>query len=131
MRVLDKNGEEVTNPNLEKGYVKLDRHFVKHHEAILAVEAVAEQGHLEVETVYPNGGQDMKWVVDVPAIEAVEAKDAWDEYEDIYRYIEYTPEELEAIEAEQNKPTVEDRVTAIELKFSEMEKAYAEGVASA
>ncbi|WP_407450075.1 hypothetical protein [Fibrobacter sp.] len=126
MRIFDVNNVEIESPDLEKGYLKEDSLFVMHHEA---TEAVDEEGHWEVIAEYPEtGGQDVEWFVDVPA---VVAKEAWDEYEDIYRYIEYTEEELAEIEAEKNKPTIEDRVTAIESQILAMEEAYSEGVASA
>lgn len=91
MRILDENGIERQRDDLDfdLGYLKPDKVFVRHHEAIPAVE---EQKH-KVVTKYPKtGGVDIRWIVDVPAQEAVEA---WDEYEDILRYVLYTPEELE------------------------------------
>lgn len=102
MRILDENGIEIRNPDYEKGYLKEDNIFIEHHEAI---EAVEEQGHWETIAEYPNGGKDIEWIVDV---EGVEEKEAWDEYEDIYRYVLYTPEELAKIEEERNKPTIEE-----------------------
>ena len=102
MRTFDENNQELQNPDLEKGYLKEDSLFIMHHDA---VEAVEEQGHWEVEREYPNGGKDVRWIIDV---EGVEAAEAWDEYEDIYRYILYTPEELAEIEEARNRPTVEE-----------------------
>lgn len=57
--------------------LKQDKLFIKHHEA---TEKVEEQYHYEVIRVYDNGGKDVKKVIDVPK---VEAKEAYDEYEDI------------------------------------------------
>ena len=54
---------------------------------------VKEKYHYETIAEYPNGGKDVKKVVDV---EAVEAKEAWDEEIPIQKYILYTAEELEA-----------------------------------
>ena len=88
MRTLDAAGAELETPDLEKGYLTEERRFVAHHEA---VEAIAEEGHWETIAQYRNGGKDVDWVVDVPGVEAAEA---WDEYEDIYRYSEYTEAEL-------------------------------------
>jgi hypothetical protein len=88
MRILDAAGVEIQTPDLGKGRLVEERIFVAHHEAI---EAVAEEGHWEVIIQYRNGGKDVEWVVDVTGVEAAEA---WDEYEDIYRYIEYTEAEL-------------------------------------
>jgi hypothetical protein len=63
--------------------------LVAHHEA---VEACAEEGHYEVIAEYSNGGKDIEWVVDVPA---VEAKEAYDEYETILRYTPFTEKDLD------------------------------------
>lgn len=111
MRILDENNLEIENPNLELGYLKDEKLFIQHHEA---VEAVKEQGHEEVVRVYPNGGKDTIWVIDV---EKVEASEAWDEYEDIMRYVLYTAEELAQIRAEQEeayKASPEYRVAELE-----------------
>lgn len=90
MRILDQNDKEIQPEDVDYRLGKLsdDKIFIKHHEA---VEAVKEKGHLETVQEYPNGGRDVEWIVDV---EGVEAKDAWDEYENIKRYIKFTEEEL-------------------------------------
>lgn len=88
MRILDENNMEIENPDFSKGYLKTDSLFVCHHEAI---EAVEEVGHFETIKEYPNGGKDVDWIVDTPA---VEAQDAWDEYEDIQRFVPFTEKEL-------------------------------------
>lgn len=90
MKIIDKNGTEITNPDLDLGYLVNDTETV-HHDA---VEAVEEQSHYETIAEYPNGGKDVKKIVDV---EAVPAKDAWDEEVQIQRYVLYTEEELKAI----------------------------------
>lgn len=111
MRVLDVNGNEILNPDYSLGYVVEEKILIKHHDA---VEAVEEIGHHEVIAEYPNGGKDVRWVVDVEAVKAVEA---WDEYEDIMRYIEYTEEELaerKAAEEEAYKNSSEYRIAELE-----------------
>lgn len=97
MRIFDENGIEIESPNLEKGYLKNDRLLIQHHEA---VEAVEEVGHWETVAEYPNGGKDVEWIVDTPGVEAAEA---WDEYEEILRYIPYTETELKLQEYERNR----------------------------
>lgn len=107
MRILDINGNEILNPDYSLGYVVEEKLFIAHHDA---VEAVKEVGHYEVIAEYPEtGGKDVEWVVDIAAVEAAEA---WDEYEDILRYIPYTEEELAQIEAERNKPSQLDIIEA-------------------
>lgn len=114
MRILDVNGNEVQNPDLDLGYLTNDRIFIAHHEAI---EAVKEVYHYETEREYPNGGRDVKKVVDVPA---VEAKEAWDEYEDIQRYKLYTSEEYAERHKYDSIPTTETRVSVLESTVSEL-----------
>lgn len=108
MRILDAENRELTSPDMALGRLAEEKILVAHHDA---VEAVAEAGHWETVAEYPNGGKDVAWVVDVPG---VEARDAWDEYEDIFRYVSYTEEELAQIEAEKNKPTAEQRIAELE-----------------
>lgn len=88
MRILNELNIEIENPDLNLGKLVEEKFLVAHHEAI---EAVEEQSHYEVIATYPNGGKDVQKVIDV---EAIEAKEAWDEYEDILRYIPYTETEL-------------------------------------
>lgn len=118
MKILDMNNNEVTTPDLSNGYLKQESIFVQHHEAVEAVEEVyhyeygaAVGGVFVSGAKYQSGGQDREKVIDCPGQPAVEA---WDEYEEIQRYIEYTQEELDAIEAEKNKPTAEQRIAELE-----------------
>ena len=95
MKVYNQDKTEIlAEYDLEKGYLKEDKLFIKRHKAVKAVE---EQGHYETVKEYPNGGKDVEWVVDVPG---VEAKEAYDEYEDIQVYIPYNEKELERMAAE-------------------------------
>ncbi len=110
MRILDLDGMELESPDLSLGYLTEEEILIAHHEA---VEAVQEQWHYETTAVYPNGGKDVAKVVDVPG---VEARDAWDEYDTVQRYIPYTDEELE----ERNRPTLESRVETLETTTDDM-----------
>ena len=80
MRVLNEDKTlELTEYDLEKGYLVDDEIKVPHEAVVVHHEAVAhveEQGHYEVIKEYPNGGKDVMWVVDVPY---VEGHDAYDE----------------------------------------------------
>ena len=88
MKILDESGIEIKNPDLSIGYLKNDTLVVHHN----AVERVEEESHYEVIAEYPNGGKDLKKVIDVAG---VEAKDAYDENIEIQRYVLYTEHELE------------------------------------
>ena len=116
MRILDADNRELTSPDMALGRLEEEKILVAHHDA---VEAVEEQWHYETIAEYPNGGRDVRKVIDVPG---VEAKDAWDEYEDILRYIPYTPEELAEMASKPSQPTLEDEVAdlkeALEMLLS-------------
>lgn len=92
MNIIDEHGNPIENPDLTKGYLKQETQTI-HHDAVAGVEEVS---HYETIAEYPNGGKDVRKVVDVPG---VEAKDAWDEEEQVQVYHVYTAEEL----AEQEK----------------------------
>ena len=102
MRIFDENDNLLDSYDETKGYLKKDSLFVCHHET---VEAVAEEGHWETIAEYPNGGKDVDWIVDVPG---VEAKEAWDEYEDILRFVPFSPEQLAKNEITQLKQKLSD-----------------------
>ena len=112
MRIFDENHVELEAPDLALGYLKEDKRFLQHHEAI---EGVEEVFHYEY-TVYPNGGRDRHKVIDVEAVDEVEA---WDEYEEILRYILYTEEELE----ERRKAEEEAYRNSPEYRIKELEAA--------
>lgn len=113
MRILDANGNEIVSPDLSAGYLAEEKIFIAHHDR---VDEVPEQWHYETTREYPNGGRDVERVIDVPF---VEGRDAWDEYEDILRYVPYTQEELEKV----NEPSLESRVGALELDAAETREA--------
>ena len=96
MRVFNEDKtQELKEYDLNKGHLKLDKLFIRHHEA---VEEIKEQWHYETIAEYPNGGKDVSKVIDVPY---QAPQETFDEYEDIYVYIPYTYEELEEL----NKPS--------------------------
>lgn len=107
MRIIDQNGNEITSPDYSTGKLIVDRILIEHHPA---VEAVEEQWHYEVIAEYPNGGKDLEKVIDV---EAVDASEEWDEYEDVMRFIPYTAEELSEMKPD-SKASLEDRVAELE-----------------
>lgn len=91
---------ELTEYDLNLGHLENDV-LSKH---VSAVESVEEIGHYETIKTYPNGGKDVKWVVDVPKVEGV---DEHDETEDIMVYIPYTDNELKAIALKEERSQLE------------------------
>ncbi len=108
MRVFDESKtRELTEYYLSAGYLKPDKRFIAHHEA---TEAVEGQFHYETIKEYPNGGKDVKKVWDV---QPQEAREAWDEYEDIQVYIPYTQEQINARLSAQYIPSATKSAAAV------------------
>ena len=82
--------KEIQEQDIDYSKYKLvdAKRFVRHHEAVAEVK---EQFHYETIREYPNGGKDVKKVIDV---EYVEPKEAYDEYEDILKIEPLSAEEL-------------------------------------
>ena len=105
--IYNEQMERIEHPDLMLGYLRPGMR-TEHHDA---VEGVTEVWHYETVAEYPNGGKDIRKVVDVPG---VEAQPAWDEEIPIQIYHQYTQEELDRIEAERNRPTMEERIAQLE-----------------
>ena len=95
MRILDEQGNELESVDESKGYGKHETIVIQHHDEILFQPAVYEDVFVEE---YPNGGKmyEHRLVSD-----QVEHVDAYDDTEDIIRFVAYTQEELDAIAAKQ------------------------------
>lgn len=123
MRILDKDNNEITSPDLEKGYLESETIVIKHHEA---VEAKHGKSHIEVVKEYGNGGKDAITVWDE---KPTEAKEAWDETEEIQRYILYSDEELEKIaKAKEETEAKEKKLNSLynaDMTFSDVVDAVA------
>lgn len=101
MRVFNRDKtQELTDYDLNLGKLEQDR-LITHINAVTGQE---EQGHYETIKEYPNGGKDVKWVVDVPWVEAVEEHD---EVEDILIYVPYMEDELMKINLRKEKAELE------------------------
>lgn len=90
MKIYDKSKVNELNKDkldLTLGYLQHDKLFIEHHEAIPEQKAVYKDRIVEE----PSGGISIYKDLVSPY---VEAKEAWDEYEEIQVYIAYTEEEL-------------------------------------
>ena len=129
MRVFDETKtKELTEYDLDRGYLKADKIVKEHHEATPAVEAVSAEaraqalqaGGAEVERIgdkwytvdakFKNGG---KTVTEIKPIEAEPEKEAWDEYEHIQVYIPYTQEQINARLSVQYIPSATKSAAAV------------------
>ena len=92
MKVVNQEGVEIQEYDLETGKLVPSRLLVQHHEA---VEFQAAQYEDQLVEEYENGGRLYNHICVSPA---VQGKPAWDEYEDVKMYVPYTKEELEEIQ---------------------------------
>ena len=125
MRILDKNNKEIIESAVdnEKGYLVQETIVVAHHEAAGEVQEVF---HYETIAEYPNGGKDVKRVIDVPY---QPPREAYDEKETIMRYKLYTSEELADIEKkkaeEEDKSRKLESLYQADMTFSDVVDAVA------
>lgn len=104
MKIIDdKTGLEIQNPDLTQGWLHDETEAVEHP----AQEGVPELSHYETVAEYPNGGKDVRKVIDR---EGVPPQDAWTEQVPIQRYIRYTAEELAAKEEERKKAEAREKL---------------------
>ena len=96
MKILDETGAVIENPDLTLGYLTDSTEEITHP----AVEGVEELFHYETVAEYPNGGKDVRRVIDVPG---VPGQEAWTEQVPVQKYLRYTAEELAAQEEERKK----------------------------
>lgn len=90
MRIFDETKTYELSPetiDYTKGYLKTDKKFVMHHEAVAPKEAI----YSDREEKLPNGSTQIWKDLVCPA---VKAQDAYDEYEDIQVYVLYTEKQL-------------------------------------
>ena len=111
MKIIDENGAALENPDLTLGWLRDETEAVEHP----AQAGVPELSHYETVAEYPNGGKDVRKIIDR---EGIPARDAWTEQVPIQRYIRYTAEELAAQEdarkKQEAKDTLPERVDALE-----------------
>lgn len=113
MEIYNEQMERVEAPDLTLGWLDESMRVIHH----AAVEAVEEIWHYETEREYPNGGRDVRRVIDVPGIEG---KAAWDEEIPIYIYRPFTAEELEERKRAAERPTMEQRIVRLETAMEKL-----------
>lgn len=104
MRVFNQNKtQELTVYDLTKGKL-VDDTFTT---TIQAVQGQEEVGHYETIAEYPNGGKDVKWMVDQPYIAPQTERE---EVEQIQIYIPFTAEEQAEYDRTRYESLVESRI---------------------
>ena len=136
--------QELTNPDLSNGKLVADKLFVAHHDAVPAVagktsEEIAKEMKGQgaeiffnelrglwyyVDRKFENGGRSVKALYPV---QAVEAQEAWDEYEDICIYVPYTEAELKVIEAKKKIAEYKEYLFQTDYIVLKIAEAQSEG----
>ena len=119
MKIIDENGAAIETPDLTLGYLVDDTEPVEHP----SVEGVDEVSHYETVAEYPNGGRDVRKVIDVPG---VPAQAAWTEQMPVQRYLRYTEEELAAQEEARKKQEAKDNLPETVAALQEDNKTLKE-----
>ena len=119
MKILDETGAVVENPDLTLGYLTDDTQPLEHP----AVEGVEEVSHYETVAEYPNGGRDVRKVIDVPG---VPAQAAWTEQVPVQKYVRYTAEELAVQEEARKKQEAKDKLPETVAALQEDNKTLKE-----
>ena len=116
MKVYNQDKTKILEDyDLTYGELKSDTLIIHHKE----VKGQEEKGHYEVIAEYPNGGKDVKWVVDVPYIEH---QDAYDEEEQIQVYVPYSKKRIAEIDEEKNLALLMNELASTDyeaLKYAE------------
>lgn len=104
MRIIDSDGIEVEDPDLSLGRLEPDTLVIASHPAVPEVEELREEVLVWPEPGMPewdDRDDDGNLLAALYREEVVRewqpAQDAWDETEDVLRYVPYTEEELAEI----------------------------------
>lgn len=104
MRIIDADGIEVEDPDLSLGQLVAETIVIESHPAVPEVEELREEVLVWPEPGMPEWDErdgDGRLLAALYREEVVRewqpAQDAWDETEDVLRYVPYTEEELAEI----------------------------------
>lgn len=112
MRIFNQyKSQELFNVDLTLGKLIPDQ-IITHHEAIEGSEG---KFHYETIHEYPNGGKDLKQIWDV---EPTEAKEAWNEIENIQVYVPYTSIELAEMASQTEKETIISQIQSLKEQLA-------------
>lgn len=105
------NQEKTQELNIDEldfalGHLKNDKLFIAHHDAVEAQEAVYKDRIVMEESGFPSIYKDL-------VSPAVEAREAYDEYEDIQVFVLYTEEELKKIADEKRHAELKEELSKI------------------
>lgn len=125
MRILDMFDNEIFEYDRNTHYLIEDTIISAHYDE---VPFIKEEGHYETIAEYPNGGKDVKWVIDVPG---QEYQAAYDEYETVLRLTAFEesdlldPDLMESLRHDTEKTAIQeeqeqDRISILENEIAEL-----------
>ena len=126
MRYFNENKtKELREEDLDynKGTIVEDV-LIIHHEEQPEIKEIPEQGHYETIREYPNGGKDVKWVIDVPGVKGQSKKEAYDEEEKIYVYKSYSNLFLREKELSQEMSSLKQQLSDTDYKLLKYLEGY-------
>lgn len=124
MKIYNQLWEVIESPDLDLGYLQETARLIIHRYEVLQKEV----GHYETVKVFENGGEDVKWIIDIPEegkwitldensmeidyntdfLEKAPRDRDIKNIEKCYIYIPYTLEELNKQEEENLKPSTDE-----------------------
>ena len=119
MEIYNEQMQRMEKPDMALGWLENSVRVIRH----AAIKGIEEKWHYEIAAQYPNGGKDLRKVVDIPG---VEAKEAWDEEVPIVIYHPFTEEELAKQEEERNRPTMQARMERMETLIHTLSSRFDE-----
>ena len=102
----------LTNYDLEKGYLKEDELLIK----VPEIREVKEEGYYKTIAKYPNGGEEVEWVV---TKKGIPYQPAHEETENILVYIPYTQEELIERNNQERIYEIKERLNVLSEDFTQ------------
>lgn len=128
MRIIDEDGAEIESPDLDLGHLEPERLLIAHHDEAPERERIEEEG----EPLWQNPDDPENALIPIVVVqEYAPAVPAWDEYEDVMRYVPYTQGELDEM-AERAAAEEAEREAAEEARAeAERKRAEREGIVDA
>lgn len=125
MRVIDDNGAEIDSPDLELGKLVPERLLVAHHDEVPERERIEEEG----DPIWQNPDDPENALIPIVVVQDyAPAVPAWDEYEDVMRYVRYTQDELDEIAAKRAEEEAERLAAEAAAADAERKRAEREAI---
>lgn len=114
MRVIDELGGIVEEPNLSLGKLVPEKILIERHAAVPEQERIEEPDESNIiEEFTDENGEVVGRTIGVKIVQEYRpATPAWDEYEDVLRYILYTQAELDDMAAKEAADEAERKAAA-------------------